>query len=118
MDPQDDEDAEHRFEVVLDGTGEEEGDNEAEMEEEGEAEGEGEAESVGEGGDRVRWVGEPELMGHVGADGEFSMQLTDEDEAAIRRLMQVGLDRGTVVQVYALYGRNEELTLDCLMSMT
>ncbi|XP_062126701.1 UV excision repair protein RAD23 homolog A [Drosophila sulfurigaster albostrigata] len=45
-------------------------------------------------------------------------QLTSEEEAAVERLMALGFDRATVLQVYVACDKNEELTADILFSQT
>lgn len=48
---------------------------------------------------------------------ELNIELTQQDEEAIDRLMQIGFDRMTIIQVYIACDRDEEATTNCLISM-
>jgi hypothetical protein len=47
----------------------------------------------------------------------LNIQMTPDDEEVIDRLMEFGIDRVTVVQVYEICSRNEAMTRNCLMTM-
>jgi UV excision repair protein RAD23 len=49
-------------------------------------------------------------------EGEELPQITQDDENAINRLMELGFDRGTVVQVYFACDKNEELAANVLFN--
>lgn len=49
-------------------------------------------------------------------EGEELPQITPDDENAINRLMELGFDRGTVVQVYFACDKNEELAANILFN--
>jgi UV excision repair protein RAD23 len=49
-------------------------------------------------------------------EGEELPQISEADESAINRLMELGFDRGTVVQVYFACDKNEELAANVLFN--
>jgi hypothetical protein len=50
--------------------------------------------------------------------GGLNIRVSPEDDAVIGRLMQVGIDRATVLQVYEVCEHDEDATMNCLLSMT
>lgn len=50
--------------------------------------------------------------------GALNIRVAPEDDAVIWRLMQVGIDRATVLQVYEFCNRDENAAMNCLLSMT
>lgn len=48
------------------------------------------------------------------AEGQVSIEISEEDEVAINRLCELGFDRDTVIQVYMACDRNEEVAADLL----
>ncbi|OHT05503.1 hypothetical protein TRFO_26778 [Tritrichomonas foetus] len=45
------------------------------------------------------------------------IEFAQNDRDSINRIVHFGYDRATVIQVYIACGRNEENTIECLMSM-
>lgn len=58
----------------------------------------------------------PEGLEQPLGEGEELPPITPEDETAINRLMELGFDRGTVVQVYFACDKNEELAANVLFN--
>lgn len=56
--------------------------------------------------------------GDGGDDGVVRIQLTEQDESAVRRLCELGFDRDTVLQVYLACEKNEEVAADVLFRDT
>lgn len=51
-------------------------------------------------------------------EGVVRIQLTEQDESAVRRLCELGFDRDTVLQVYLACEKNEEVAADILFRDT
>ncbi|GAA5852929.1 hypothetical protein JCM8547_004738 [Rhodosporidiobolus lusitaniae] len=66
-------------------------------------------------GDLLDQLGGGEGEGDIGADGSQYIQVTEEEKAAIERLVAMGFERNMVIQAFIACDRNEELAANYLL---